>query len=225
MSEPNSRPSVLVYSRTTAFRHESIPAGVAAISRLGREHGFAVTATEDPDVLTAEVARQSAVVFLSTSGTSVDAAGRAALEKWVRAGGGFVGVHGASTSDKDWPFYRELVAARFVDHPAVQEAPATVEDRTHPSTMHLDSTWNRLDEWYNFDANPREDVRVLLSVDEARYEPGPHAMGDHPIAWCHEPHGGRSWYTALGHASEAYTDPDFLAHLLGGIRWAARLGA
>ncbi|ASO19874.1 hypothetical protein FHR81_000446 [Actinoalloteichus hoggarensis] len=223
MSESKNRPSMLVYSRTTAFRHESIPAGVAAISGLGRDHGFVVTATEDPDVLTAEVAAQTVVVFLSTSGTSTDAAGRAELEKWVRAGGGFVGVHGASTSDKDWPFYRDLVGARFVDHPEIQRVPAEVEDRAHPSTAHLGPTWDRTDEWYNFDASPRQDVRVLLSVDEARYEPGPQAMGDHPIAWCHEPHGGRSWYTALGHSSEAYADPEFLAHLLGGIRWAARL--
>ncbi|AOS63042.1 ThuA domain-containing protein [Actinoalloteichus hymeniacidonis] len=226
MNQPVDHPRVLVFSRTTAFRHRSIPAGVQAIRELGSEHGFAVEATEDAAVLTAEAAHQTAIVFLSTSGTVLDAGSRAELEKAVRAGAGFVGIHAASTTERDWPFYRELLGARFVDHPAIQPAGMTVEDATHPATAHLGATWDVVDEWYNFDGNPRGEVRVLLSVDESGYDPGPNTMGeDHPISWCHERFGGRSWYTALGHDIETYSDPSFRAHLLGGIRWAARLTA
>ena len=49
-------------------------------------------------------------------------------------------------------------------------------------------------------------------------------MGDHPVAWSHEYSGGRAWYTAGGHTRESYTEPLFVAHLLGGIQYAASLG-
>ncbi|MEV0395909.1 ThuA domain-containing protein [Polymorphospora rubra] len=212
---------ILVYSRTTGFRHESIPAGVAALTALGRRHGFEVVATEDPAVLTpAELAGFAAVTFLSTSGTiSDDPAARAALEGHVRAGGGYVGIHAASTTEYDWPFYGALVGARFDRHPAVQRGRIVVADHDHPATAHLPGAWERTDEWYDFRTNPRPSVRVLLRVDETSYEGG--RMGaDHPIAWCHENLGGRSFYTAVGHTVESYGEPAVLAHLLGGIRYA-----
>jgi type 1 glutamine amidotransferase len=90
----------------------------------------------------------------------------------------------------------------------------------HPSTGHLPPVWERTDEWYDFRTNPRDTVTVLLTVDESSYEGG--GMGDdHPLAWCHANCGGRSFYTALGHTEESYAEPAMLAHLLGGIRYAA----
>jgi cytochrome c len=92
----------------------------------------------------------------------------------------------------------------------------------HPSTSGLTSPWIRSDEWYGFDHNPRAEVEVLLTVDEATYDPGEGSLGtDHPIAWYQEFDGGRSFYTALGHTAESYTEPAFLQHLTGGIEWAA----
>ncbi|MEV7228070.1 MULTISPECIES: ThuA domain-containing protein [Polymorphospora] len=212
---------ILVYSRTGGFRHDSIPAGVAALTTLGRRHGFEVVATEDPAVLTpAGLAGHAAVAFLSTSGTiSDDPAARAALEGYVRGGGGYVGIHGAATTEYDWPFYGALVGAWFDRHPVVQPGRIVVEDHDHPATAHLPPIWERTDEWYDFRTNPRPSVRVLLRVDETSYEGG--RMGaDHPIAWCHENLGGRSFYTGLGHTVGSYEEPAVLAHLLGGIRYA-----
>ncbi|GAB7039318.1 MULTISPECIES: ThuA domain-containing protein [Catenuloplanes] len=212
---------ILVYSRTTGFRHDSIPAGVAALTALGRDHGFEVVATEDPAVLTpAELAGFAAVTFLSTSGSlSDDPAARDALEGYVRGGGGVVGIHAAATTEYDWPFFGTLVGARFDTHPEVQPARVLVEDRTHPATAHLPETWSRTDEWYDFRTNPRDAVHVLLRADETSYTGG--KMGaDHPLAWCHDSLGGRSFYTALGHTDASYTEPAMLAHLLGGIRYA-----
>ncbi|MDR7276816.1 ThuA domain-containing protein [Catenuloplanes atrovinosus] len=212
---------ILVYSRTTGFRHDSIPAGVAALTALGRDHRFEVVATEDPAVLTpGELAGFAAVTFLSTSGTiSADPSARDALERYVRDGGGFAGIHAASTTEYDWPFFGELVGARFDRHPDVQPARLLVEDSAHPATAHLPAVWSRTDEWYDFRTNPRDRVRVLLRVDETSYTGG--AMGaDHPLAWCHDSLGGRSFYTALGHTAESYAEPAVLGHLLGGIRYA-----
>ena len=212
---------VLVFSRTAGFRHDSIPAGIRAVRDLGTAGGFAVDATEDARRFTAaNLARYRVVVFLSTTGDVLDARQQDAFEGWIRAGGGFVGVHSATDTEYGWPFYGELVGAYFAGHPAVQPATIRVEDRTHPSTAHLGTTWTRTDEWYNFRTDPRATAHVLLALDEASYRGG--TMGtDHPVAWCKRYAGGRSFYTAGGHPVEAYAEPAFRAHLLGGIRWAA----
>lgn len=211
-------PRLLVFTRTTDYRHESIPAGVAALRALG---GFEVTATEDCAALEAPLDSFAAVVFLSTSGEVLTPAGRDRLAAYVEAGGGFVGVHAAACTEYDWPYYGELLGARFDRHPALQPGRTVTEDRDHPATRHLPAVWDFTDEWYDFRTNPRPAVRVLLSADETSYEGGGMG-GDHPLAWCRAQGRGRVFYTALGHTSEAYRDPDFRSHLLGGITWAAR---
>ncbi|MET7490408.1 ThuA domain-containing protein [Streptomyces sp. NPDC005538] len=214
---PAAAPRLLAYTRTTGFRHDSIPAAVTALRTLGP---FEVTATEDPAAFERPLDGYAAVVFLSTSGEVLTPAGREHLASYVESGGGFVGVHAAACTEYDWPYYGDLLGARFAQHPAYQPGKALVEDRTHPATRHLPAVWRFTDEWYDFRTNPRSSVRVLVSADESSYEGG--RMGaDHPLAWCHEKGTGRVFYTALGHASEAYEDPDFRAHLLGGINWAA----
>jgi type 1 glutamine amidotransferase len=195
---------------------------VDAIRSLGRAEGFEVEATEDPAAFTdANLARFSAVVFVSTTGEVLTPARRPALEQYIRSGGGFAGIHAASDGGYDWPWYGELVGSYFRRHPAIQEANIQVETTRHPSTAHLGSTWTRTDEWYDFANNPRADVTVLLNLDEASYSGG--QMGDHPISWYREFDGGRTWYTGGGHTSEAFGEPDFLAHLLGGIQYAGAL--
>jgi type 1 glutamine amidotransferase len=213
---------VVAFTRTTDYRHDSIPAGVAALTEVGALYGFAVTATEDPDVFTpADLRDVAAVVFLNTSGTVLDDRHRTALESYVRGGGGFVGVHCAAFTEPTWDFYAELIGARFVDHPDVQPGTVRVTDRDHPATGHLVRAWTRVDEWYNFDRNPRPGVRVLACVDESSYQGGTMG-GDHPIAWCHTNLGGRVCYTALGHTIESYAEPAMRAHLAGAVSWASR---
>lgn len=212
----------LVYTRTTGYRHESIPDGVDAVRALGVAHGFEVEATEDPAVLEQGLAEYGVVVFLSTSGEVLTDAGRQALVDHVAGGGGFVGVHAAACTEYDWPYYGEMLGARFARHPACQPGRVVVEDGTHPSTEHLGKTWELTDEWYDFRANPRPAVHILAAADEASYQGG--GMGeDHPLVWTREHGSARVFYTALGHTREIYSDQDFLAHLAGGIRWAARL--
>ncbi|KOV65947.1 Crp/Fnr family transcriptional regulator [Streptomyces sp. AS58] len=208
---------LLVHTRTTDYRHDSIPDAVAAVRGLA---GFEVDHTEDPAALEVPLDGYAAVVFLSTSGEVLTPPGRARLAAYVEAGGGFVGVHAAACTEYGWPYYGELLGARFARHPAYQPGRALVEDRDHPATRHLPAVWDFTDEWYDFLTSPRGSVRVLLSADESSYEGG--GMGaDHPLAWCHERGAGRVFYTALGHAREAYRDPGFLAHLRGGIAWGA----
>lgn len=220
---PAEAPRVLVFTKTEGWRHDSIPAAVEAVRQLGAAGGFAVDHTEDAGAFTDDrLGGYAAVVFLLTSEDVLGPAQEAAVERFVRAGGGYAGVHSAADTEYDWPFYGDLVGAYFEGHPpGTPDAVVRVVDRGHPSTAHLPADWPRTDEWYNYRAAP-EGVRVLATLDEATYEGGTMG-GDHPIAWCHEALGGRSWYTGGGHTIESYADDAFRAHLLGGLRWAAGL--
>jgi type 1 glutamine amidotransferase len=213
----NSR--VLVFSRTAGFRHASIPDGVAAVKALGAAHGFAVEATEDATAFTDQsLGRFGAVVFMSTTGDVLDSAQQAAFQRYIRAGHGYVGVHSATDTEYDWPWYGQLVGAYFKRHPAPQQAKLDVVDRTHLSTKCLPATWTRFDEWYDFRAAPVADAKVLIKIDEKSYSGG--QMGDHPMAWWHDFDGGRAFYTELGHTSESFKEQAYLDHLAGGILWA-----
>ncbi|MFI6876375.1 ThuA domain-containing protein [Streptomyces sp. NPDC050400] len=212
---------ILLYTRTADYRHDSIPHAVATLSAVP---GFAVRHTEDPDVFATAVGRRpDAVVFLSTSGDVLTPAGRERLAAYVDGGGGFAGVHAAACTEYGWPYYGELLAARFDRHPAYQPGRLTVTDHDHPATRHLGGAWEFTDEWYDFRSDPRASdpaTRVLACADESSYE-GAATGGGHPLVWCRAQGAGRVFYTALGHAASAYDDPDFRAHLTGGIQWAA----
>jgi type 1 glutamine amidotransferase len=216
--------SVFVFSHTLGYRHASIPAGLSALSSIASERGFSLSANEDPSAFSDYgLEAFDVIVFLCTTGDVLDAGQQDAFERFIRAGGGWVGIHSAADTEYDWPFYGGLVGAYFREHPAVQQAVVRVEDAAHPATSALPSEWPRTDEWYAFSENPRPNVSVLLTLDETTYEPGTSTMGDdHPIAWFHTYEGGRAFYTALGHTSESYAEPAFIAHIEGAIEWAAR---
>jgi len=213
---------ILLFSKTTGFRHASIPTGIAAIQKLGLDNDFTVDATEDDAAFTdTNLAQYQAVVFLSATGDPLTTQDRKdAFQRYVRGGGGFVGIHAASDSMYSWSWYGGLVGAYFKSHPAVQNATVRTEDSAHLSNAGLPGTYIRNDEWYDFQSNPRGKVHVLASLDNSSYSGS--TMGtDHPISWCQNYDGGRSWYTGMGHTDASFSEPNFLKHLLGGIRTAA----
>ena len=259
----NEKPNrLLVFSKTNGFRHASIEAGTGAIRQLGTEHGFEVVATEDSSFFTEENLKQfNAVLFLNTSGDVLNERQEADFQRFIQAGGGFVGVHGAAGTETDWRWYGQLVGAVFNGHPdSLQMATLNAGDPGNAATAGLPANWQHTDQWYNFqpvlpvdqvfsatDSLPDgvEDsiwqkqlnvpafarwtydesqpflppsAKVLLTADEKTYTGGKH--GTHPIAWCQEFDGGRSFYTGLGHTIANYRDSLFLAHLLGGIQYA-----
>ena len=222
---PRAGFNALVFSKTLMFRHASITNGIAAIQKLGAEHSFKVDATEDASWFTpANLARYQVVIFLSTSGDILNDEQQAAFRDFLERGGGLVGIHAAVAGDVategGWPWYGEALCARFTNHSAIVEATIEVEDLRNPSTAGLPKHWVRTDEWYNFIASPRSQVRVLATLDESTYTGGTMG-GDHPVAWCKKIGQGRVWYTALGHTEASFTEPLFLQHLVGGIQVAA----
>ncbi|MGW0119686.1 ThuA domain-containing protein [Streptomyces sp. NPDC003327] len=219
-------PDVLVYTRTAGYRHDSIPAGAAALVELAAEQGREAEVTEDPEAFTPErLARCAVVVLLSTTGTVLTDSGRAAFEAYLRSGGALLAVHAAANAEPDWPFYGALLGTRFDGHPALQPGTVVVDAPGHPVTVPLPARWEWTDEWYNFTSNPRGggsgglgDVHVLARADESTYRGG--TLGDdHPLVWSRTVDRGRMLFTALGHAPEAYRHPVFRAHLAGALTW------
>jgi len=213
-------PSVLLFSETRGYRHDSIESALQALEQLAASNNIQTARADDSTGLFTEanLASYDAVVWVLTSGDVLDNSEQAAFERFIRAGGGYAGIHAASDTEYEWPWYGDLVGAYFSSHPEIQSATQIVELSSHPSTAHLSLNWTRTDEWYDFRANPRSKVNVLMRLDEQSYSGG--LMGeDHPSAWFHEYDGGRSWYTAGGHTEESYAEPDFRAHLLGGLQY------
>ena len=209
---------ILVFSKTAGFRHSSIPAGKLAMIKLGKENGFAVDTTEDASLFTEKnLKKYSAIVFLNTTGDVLNPAQQGDFERYIQAGGGYVGIHAATDTEYDWIWYNKLSGAYFASHPAVQEAKVDIIDRSHPSTKDFPAEWSIKDEFYDFKSF-NKDVNVLLKVDEKTYKGG--KMGDnHPMSWYHEYDGGKAFYTNFGHTEETFVNPVFLKHVLGGLHY------
>ncbi|MGD8175441.1 ThuA domain-containing protein [Marinimicrobium sp. ARAG 43.8] len=217
--------SVLIFSKTTGWRHDSIPAGIEAVTELVEEKGLTPVATEDASVFTdEELQKMAAVVFVNTTGDILNGQQQLAFERYIQAGGGFVGIHSATDTEHggDWHWFQRLVGAAFESHPGdpsnVQGATLNVVNPNHPATEALPEQFRLADEWYDFKllSDRRHD---LLTVDERSYQGGQHGAY-HPIAWYHEFDGGRVFYTGLGHTSEMFSNTLFLQHLDGGLEYA-----
>lgn len=217
--------SLLVFTRTEGFRHDSIEDGVAMLRQIASEEGATLERTEETDLFTpASLANYDVVIWLSTTGDVLDADEQAAFEGFIQGGGGWLGIHAAADCEYDWPWYGQLLGngAWFRSHPPIQVATLEVEDPFHPGAGTFETTTSFEDEWYNFRANPRPVVNVVMTLDETSYDPGKGAMGDdHPIAWAHPFDGGRAFYTALGHRPQTFADPRFKEKIRGALRWVS----
>ncbi|NJC25183.1 cytochrome c [Lewinella antarctica] len=210
--------SVLVFSKTAGFRHASIENGKDMFLKLGKDNGFRVDTTEDATVFTEEnLKNYNLLVFLSTTGDILNDGQQKELERFMKAGGNWLGIHAAADTEYDWPWYNELCGAYFLSHPKHQNATIKVLAPDHQSVNHLGETWTRFDEWYNY-KNIEEGITPVLAVDESTYEGGEN--GDfHPTAWYRDFERGRSFYTGVGHTEESYTDPKFIQHITGAMEY------
>lgn len=223
VDEPDSSKealNVLIFSKTGGYRHECIEPGGAALQAFFKANGISTLQTEDSTELNAgNLSKYDVVMFFQTTGNILDSIQQDAVADYVRSGKGFVGVHSVADTEYDWPWFASLVGAQLLNHPEIQQATLVKMDTSHPATQFLPDRWTRTDEWYNFKQLP-SNVRVLLTIDESTYDGG--ANGDfHPMAWCQTYDGGRTFYTALGHTVESYSDTLFLRHIMEGVKWAS----
>ena len=219
---------VLVYQKNgKGYVHDNLAASATAIREQGAQHGFSVDVSTNAAVFTDQtLKRYRALIFANSNNEAFDNdEQRAAFQRYIRRGGGFVGIHSSTGSERQWNYFQQVQGAKFFRHAPLQKFTAKVLDSNHPATAHLGSTWERTDECYFF-TNINPNIRVLLAADtttlsDAKLEsaPGQKLNGVFPLAWHHEFDGGRQFYTSLGHKIEHYSDPVFRQHLLAAIQW------
>ncbi|KAI9052911.1 hypothetical protein LZ554_003183 [Drepanopeziza brunnea f. sp. 'monogermtubi'] len=246
----HATPSLLIFSKTEGWRHDSIPSGIKLVTSIARQKGWSVAATEDSSVFTAQgLANYTTLVFLQTTGNFMQRNETDALYSFLQNGGTWLGVHAAGDYGDLMPkWYGELVGAQFAYHACVTDAlcsdkqrelyppngnerrdTVNLTDTTHPSTRHLPASHRRTDEWYSYKTNPSRNgstYTVLAELREDyidRYTPAVIRMHpNHPIAWYHVFEGrARAFYTGMGHTNASYAEDYFVRHLTGALEWVA----
>jgi type 1 glutamine amidotransferase len=223
-----AEPRVLVYQKNgKGFVHDNLAASAAAIQELGRQNGFGVDISTNTAVFTdATLHQYQALIFANSNNEAFEnEAQRAAFQRYIRGGGGFMGIHSSTGSERQWIYFQQMQGAKFLRHSPLQKFTVNIVEPKHPATANLVSPWAWTDECYFF-TNVNPGIKVLLAADTSTLKdsklstaPGQKAQGVFPLAWYHEFDGGRVFYTSLGHKIEHYADPAFRKHLLGGIQW------
>jgi type 1 glutamine amidotransferase len=222
---------VLIYTHNgKGYVHDNIATSVEALKKLCAKNGFESESTDDPAIFTEEKMKQfDCIIFSSSNNEAFDTEEqKQAFVNYIHRGGGFMGIHSASGSERQWPWFAAMLGGKFVRHPDLQKFTIKVVDKQHPATKFLGDTWEWEDECY-FTNQLNPDIHVLLAVDlttitdDKKGEYPGAVFGDYfPLSWCHEFEGGRQFYTALGHKKEYYQDEKFLKHLEEGMKWTMK---
>lgn len=222
--------NALLVTKTAGWHHESINEGVTAIKELATRNFFNVQWHQEGATVTDKYLENfQVIIFLNTTGDIFKEDEQKAIEKFIKAGKGFVGIHSASDTEYGWEWYTKLVGRMFKIHPAIQTAKLKLTENKFSGLDQFTDGQFWTDEWYEFSPETTTDLKYILAVDESSYnakvqwgEKKGEGMGSfHPVAWYHDYDGGRSFYTALGHMPAVYSEPAFLNHIYAGIYWAA----
>lgn len=227
------KPRILLFEKINGFKDEpSVNGARTALTEMAARKGWELAVTEKGGAFNAKTLRQfDAVIWNNISGDVLTLSQRNAFRRWMEKGGGFVAIHGSAGDHAyfwDW-YVDRLIGARFIGHPmAPQFQDARIAVNTaHPLASALPASWTMNDEWYSFRTDPRKvGAQVLLSLDETSYKPvGPMGIdlktGDHPLAWTNCLGKGRTFYSAIGHRPETYSQPQHVAMLEAAINWVA----
>ncbi|MBC7849037.1 MAG: ThuA domain-containing protein, partial [Chitinophagaceae bacterium] len=163
---------VLLFTKTDGFHHESIQEGVAAVRQLASRNNFTVDWQENASIFNDKALENyKVVIFLNTTGNVLDEKQQAAFEKFIKAGKGYVGIHSASDTEYEWPWYTKMVGMMFKIHPQQQTAYLTVEDSNFPGMERFPKRLLWTDEWYEYGDRKTDDLHILVTVDEKTYDP------------------------------------------------------
>jgi type 1 glutamine amidotransferase len=221
---------LLVLAMPNKYHYEYIPIARDSLEQLARLHNFELAYTNRPETFEGDLKQYAAIVLLNTAGEEMNPAQRSRFEAYVRGGGNAVIVHRAMIAPQDgWVWYEKLVGRSFKIHPIVQTGVIDTVDKGFPATYGVPQRWIWSDEWYELTNPYKVTIHPVLNVDESSYDPtriwpGQVATGmgrEHPVAWYRQDGQSRVFVTTLGHNAEMYRDPQYLAHLMGGIYWAA----
>jgi len=242
ITEWMQQPSILVFSKTLGWRHnEGIAGADLFFVQLAREKGYGIFTTANGAAFNQDdLARFDLVVFNNVTGDVLSQQQRDAFERWLKAGGGWIGLHSAGdASHHGWRWYQDkLIGPRFIGHPAdpqFQEARIETVAPKHPISSGVAAEWFVEDEWYSFDSRAQDHgATVLFGLDESTYLPRNDSYGEvqdlrmgeggieHPIVWVRCIQQGRTFYSAIGHSDENYQDPNYRKLLSNAFNWVTR---
>ena len=233
--EPNlKKVKMLVYTKNgKGYVHDNIPHAVKGIQKLGLENGFKVDVSDNPSVYTEQNLKQyTMVVFTSTNNDVFDTdEQRLAFRKYIQAGGGFVGVHSVTGTERKWTWFKQMLGGTFAWHAKNQKFKVEVIDPSHPTMKGLPLVWERSfgDECYfskelypGIKVTMAHDLNSLDSRDPDKIAQFSAPFKDlYPAVWYQKFDGGNIWITTLGHNKEYYQEPVFMRHILQGIKYIA----
>jgi type 1 glutamine amidotransferase len=221
---------VLVYTKNGAgYVHDNIPSAVACFQALSKEHKFPLDVSDDPAVFTeANLAKYQALVFTSTNNDvfATDAQ-RLAFRHYIEAGGGFVGVHSVTGTERNWPWFKMMVGETFSWHAKFQPFRILRIDSSHPSMKGVPQRWEKQDECY-FGKELYPGIQVLMMHDLSSLDAKQaDLINQHrglykdyfPAVWTQKFQGGHVWVTTLGHDKSNYQDPTYQNHLWQGLNF------
>ncbi|MBO9618777.1 MAG: ThuA domain-containing protein [Niabella sp.] len=226
---------VLVYTKNgTGYVHDNIPSAVKAIQKLGNQYGFKVDTSADPVVMTeANLQQYTLLIFPSTNNDVFNTdAQRVAFRRYIEAGGGFVGLHSVTGTERNWRWFKMMLGGTFAWHARFQQFTVRVIDTHHPSMQEVPPVWEKGDECYfakELYPGPKvlmvHDLRTIDTTNaqqKATLEKNRGTFGDfYPNTWEYAFDGGHTWVTTLGHDKKDYSDPTYLKLITGGIRFIA----
>jgi type 1 glutamine amidotransferase len=227
--------NVLVYTKNgKGYVHENIPSAVSCIQKLGKQYGFKVDTSSNASVMTEDNLKQyTLLIFPSTNNDVFDTdIQRLAFRRYIEAGGGFVGIHSVTGTERNWKWFKMMLGGTFSWHAKFQKFSVKVIDPSHPSMQGLPKVWEKEDECYfakelypGTKAILAHDITTLNISDTAQkrriLENAAHFSELYPAAWIQDFDGGYAWVTALGHDKKDYSDPVYVQHIFQGIRYIA----
>lgn len=223
---------VLVYTKNgKGYVHDNIASAVACIQQLGKTNNFKVDVTDDPSVFSeANLKKYQLLIFTSTNNDVFDNDDqRVQFRRYIEAGGGFVGVHSVTGTERNWTWFKMMLGETFSWHASFQKFSIKNLATTHPSMKGVPSLWTKEDECY-FGKELYPGIQVLMAHDLSSLDTTQKALifknagsfaNYYPAVWCQNFEGGNIWVTALGHAKENYQEPTYINHLLQGIKYIA----
>lgn len=227
--------SILVYTKNgKGYVHDNIPAAVSCIQKLGKQFGFKVDSSADASVMTEEnLKKYTLLVFASTNNDVFDTdKQRLEFRRYIEAGGGLVGIHSVTGTERNWKWFKMMLGGTFAWHAKFQKYTVKVIDPLHPSMQGLPKNWVKEDECYfakelcpGTKAVLAHDIKTLDTSDlkerDLIIKHAGYYSELYPAAWTHDFDGGHAWFTALGHDKKDYEDPVYIQHIFQGIRFVA----
>jgi len=227
--------AVLVYTKNgIGYVHNNISSAVNCIQKFGKQYGFRVDTSSSPSVMTETNLKQYILlIFPSTNNDVFDTdLQRLAFRHYIEAGGGFVGIHSVTGTERNWKWFKMMLGGTFATHARYQKFNVRVVDPAHPSVQGLPKIWSKEDEFY-FAKELYPGPKVLMANDLTSLDTGDTTQKNnilknaggyaelYPSVWSYDFDGGHTWCTTLGHDKKDYSEPIFMKHILQGIRYVA----